>query len=131
MTNQMNIFVVMRVVALFVLCVLMIGCASTQALNQTQIPAKRPIDEYVNKDIKHAIDAYDPWEGMNRRIYKFNALFDRYVFLPVVNAYRFITPDIIETGVSNFFNNLHEIKHLTNSLLQLSLKNLGLPCQGY
>jgi phospholipid-binding lipoprotein MlaA len=68
--------------------------------------------------VVYAIDAYDPWEGMNRRIYKFNAKFDKYIFLPVVSAYEFITPDFIEDRVTNFFNNLGEVTTLTNSLLQ-------------
>ena len=33
-------------------------------------------------------------------MYKFNALFDDYVFLPVVNAYEFVTPDFIEARVT-------------------------------
>ncbi|MCG6906697.1 MAG: VacJ family lipoprotein, partial [Desulfobacteraceae bacterium] len=46
----------------------------------------------------YPIDAFDPWEGMNRRIFRFNYYFDKYVFLPVASAYEFITPDFVETG---------------------------------
>ena len=55
---------------------------------------------------------------MNRRIYKFNAIFDEFVFLPIVRGYEFITPNPVEDMVSNFFNNLHEVTTLINSLLQ-------------
>ena len=61
---------------------------------------------------------YDPWEPLNRRIYNFNAVFDEYVFLPVVRAYEYVLPTFAQTGVTNFFNNLNEIQNLMNSLLQ-------------
>lgn len=60
----------------------------------------------------------DPWEGFNRRMYYFNAKADHYVLLPVVNGYKAITPDILESGISNFFSNLGEIPVFINSLLQ-------------
>ena len=61
---------------------------------------------------------YDPWEGTNRGLYKFNALFDEYVFLPVVDAYEFVTPDFIEDRVTDFFSNLTEFRNATNGLMQ-------------
>ena len=55
----------------------------------------------------------DPWQGMNRSIYNFNAKFDRMVFLPLVRGYEFVTPKFARTGVSNFFSNLGEyVPHL-------------------
>ncbi|NMP30290.1 VacJ family lipoprotein [Thalassotalea sp. M1531] len=60
----------------------------------------------------------DPFEGFNRRMYYFNAKADEYVILPVVSGYKAITPDFVETGVSNFFSNLGEIPTFVNSLLQ-------------
>lgn len=67
-----------------------------------------------------ASDVYDPWQGMNRRIYNFNYHFDRYVFLPVTRGYQNVTPDIAEEGVSNFFDNLRDVNTFFNSVLQLS-----------
>ncbi|WP_438866122.1 MlaA family lipoprotein [Pseudomonas abieticivorans] len=69
-----------------------------------------------------ALAVYDPLENMNRRIYHFNYRFDEWVFLPVVNGYRYITPSFLRTGVSNFFNNLGDVPNLLNSLLQLKGK---------
>lgn len=63
---------------------------------------------------------YDPWQGMNRRIYNFNYHFDQKVFLPVVRGYKWVTPDLLEKGISNFFNNIRDIRTLANSILQLS-----------
>jgi phospholipid-binding lipoprotein MlaA len=94
------------------------GCGSAPVRTDAEIPAKRPISDFVAPGQPSVIDAYDPWEPMNRRIYNFNAIFDEYVFLPVVRAYEFVLPDIAQTGVSNFFNNLTEVTNLMNSLLQ-------------
>ena len=104
---------------LFAALVLVTGCGTAQVRTEPVIPAKRPISEYVKPDVTYTVDAYDPWEGMNRKIYNFNAIFDEYVFLPVVRGYEFITPDFVETGVSNFFRNLTEVTNLMNTLLQL------------
>jgi phospholipid-binding lipoprotein MlaA len=60
----------------------------------------------------------DPWEGFNQNMYKFNYYFDTYAFIPVVKGYEFITPVPVQTGVSNFFNNIGEVKSLYNSILQ-------------
>ncbi|MDG1943277.1 MAG: VacJ family lipoprotein [Halioglobus sp.] len=62
---------------------------------------------------------YDPWEGMNRRIYNFNYHFDQAVFLPVVRGYEAVVPRFARTGVSNFFNNFRDLVTMFNSVLQL------------
>jgi len=98
------------------------GCGAAPVRHDPEIPAKRPISEYVKPDQTYAINAYDPWESMNRRIYSFNAIFDNYVFLPVVQAYEFVLPDFAQTGISNFFNNLTEVTNLMNSLLQFKIQ---------
>lgn len=62
---------------------------------------------------------HDPLEPMNRAIYRFNYEFDTYVFLPVVDAYRFIVPAPLRQGASNFFDNLLEVSSAGNALLQV------------
>ena len=98
--------------------VFLAGCGTAPVRKEPEIPAKRPVSQYVKPDVTYAIDAYDPWEPMNRRIYNFNAIFDNYVFLPVVSGYEFMLPGFVRTGVTNFFNNLTEVTNLMNSLLQ-------------
>jgi phospholipid-binding lipoprotein MlaA len=46
--------------------------------------------------------------------------------LPIVRGYEFITPNPVEDMVSNFFNNLHEVTTLINSLLQFKGGKSGL-----
>ena len=98
------------------------GCGTAPVRQEPEIPAKRPVSEYVKPDETAAVDAYDPWEPMNRRIYNFNAIFDNYVFLPVVQAYEFVLPVFVQKGITNFFNNLTEVTNLTNSLLQFKFE---------
>ena len=61
----------------------------------------------------------DPFQGFNRTMYRFNYHFDRYVFLPAVTGYQWITPDVMQAGIHNFFRNVDDIRTLMNSILQL------------
>ena len=67
-----------------------------------------------------ALSVYDPLEPINRRIYHFNYRFDQWVFLPVVDGYRYVTPSFLRTGVTNFFNNLGDVPKRFTGLLQLT-----------
>ena len=103
---------------LLIFLILMAGCATAPVQQEPIIPARQTMPEQDVPKEQQGFYAYDPWEPMNRRIYIFNAVFDQYVFLPVVRAYEFILPNFAQKGVSNFFNNLTEINNLMNSLLQ-------------
>lgn len=118
MRKQMLSLIGTRGLTLLLFVVFSFGCAAVPVQKDPEPPAKYPVSEIVKDDVKYPIDDYDPWEGMNRRIYKFNAIFDEFVFLPIVRGYEFITPNPVEDMVSNFFNNLHEVTTLINSLLQ-------------
>ena len=112
---------------LVVLAFMLTGCGSKQATSDQELqiePAKRPISEYVVEDREYVLDRIsDPWEGFNRRMYRFNYHFDRIIFLPIVQLYSAILPDFVEDGVSNFFNNVREIKTFYNSVLQFNAKS--------
>ncbi|WP_371927918.1 MlaA family lipoprotein [Methylomonas rivi] len=51
-------------------------------------------------------------------MYGFNRGLDKYFLKPVSDGYKWVTPDFMETGVSNFFNNLKGINVVLNDLLQ-------------
>jgi phospholipid-binding lipoprotein MlaA len=102
--------------------VCLFGCGTAPVRKEPEFAAKRPVGEYVKPDATYAIDAYDPWEPMNRRIYNFNAIFDNVIFLPVVQAYEFVLPGFAQKGITNFFKNLTEVTNLTNSLLQFKIE---------
>ncbi|MEK8080895.1 VacJ family lipoprotein [Pseudomonas sp. XK-1] len=69
-----------------------------------------------------ALQVYDPLESWNRRVYHFNYRFDEWVFLPIVDGYRYVTPNLVQSGVSNFFSNLGDVPNLLNSALQFKGK---------
>lgn len=60
----------------------------------------------------------DPYESFNRTMYDFNDSVDTYVASPIANGYKFITPQLVQTGVLNFFSNLKGINVVLNDLLQ-------------
>jgi len=92
------------------------GCAATTVNNQAEVPPMHSISEF--RDQRFA-EIADPWEGFNRSMYRFNYYFDKYLFLPVVSGYEFVTPTFLQERISSFFNNLGEIRNLSNSLFQL------------
>ena len=60
----------------------------------------------------------DPWEPLNRGIYAFNDGMDRILLKPLAKGYRFVTPDIVERGVSNVFDNLRYPRVIVSNLMQ-------------
>jgi phospholipid-binding lipoprotein MlaA len=101
-------------------CLLVFGllaaCAGTPKL-PPEIAAQPKLAEAARAP--SVIDVYDPLEPLNRAIYNFNAGFDRYVFLPIVRAYEFVTPVFVQNRISDFFDNLQEIPTFANNILQL------------
>jgi phospholipid-binding lipoprotein MlaA len=84
-----------RVIMLFLSMLFLSACATTNSLDQR-----------------------DPWEGLNRGVFSFNETMDDFVFEPVGKVYDFITPDVVDDGVSNFFGNLRQLSVIANDLLQ-------------
>lgn len=75
----------------------------------------------------HAADGNaDPWEGLNRRVFAFNEFLDRNFLKPVAKGYQKITPQFVDNGVSNVFNNLGEVPSFVNHVLQGRLPEAGL-----
>ena len=62
-------------------------------------------------------DPRDPWEGWNRGVQKFNDTLDDYVMKPVAQGYQFVTPSVMDQGVTNFFSNVDDICVIANDLL--------------
>lgn len=61
---------------------------------------------------------HDPWEGMNRGIFKMNDVLDTYGLEPVARGWNWMTPDVVQRGFVNFFNNLRFPIALVNDVLQ-------------
>jgi phospholipid-binding lipoprotein MlaA len=86
----------------------LIGCATTQSAKYD--------DELTQAN------ATDPYEGFNRTMHNFNDGLDSYFLKPIVDGYKWITPDIVETGVSNVFLNMKGINVVLNDFLQGKLR---------
>ena len=68
---------------------------------------------------------YDPLESINRPIYKFNDATDRVFLKPVAKAYRAVTPQFVQTGVHNFYENIDDVFTIINGALQGKAKQAG------
>lgn len=91
---------------LFSSALVITGCASTEPTSGGDF-SSAPV-----------VNPVDPYEGFNRSMYGFNMGLDKYLLKPVADGYRFVTPDFMQTGVTNFFNNLKGINVVLNDLLQ-------------
>ncbi len=65
----------------------------------------------------------DPFEPLNRSVYRFNEGLDDAVLKPVATAYVKVLPSPVRTGVNNFFGNLGDVWSFANSVAQLRLQN--------
>jgi phospholipid-binding lipoprotein MlaA len=104
---------------IIMLVILLASCSTLPKTGPETEPPKRQYEDLVKEKKEYAIQVSDPLEGFNRGVYRFNYYFDKYLFLPIVKGYAFITPDFLEDRITNFFKNLREITNLTNSILQL------------
>jgi len=70
-------------------------------------------------------DVHDPLEGFNRAMFTFNDTLDTYALKPIAQGYQYVAPDFVETGVSNFFDNIGEVGNFLNNILQGKLADAG------
>lgn len=72
MTRKMQRSAATRIV-LLIIWMTILNCGNALADNLREEPPLRPVSQYVKPYVTYPIDAYDPWECLNRRIYIFNA----------------------------------------------------------
>ena len=111
---------------LLISVVFLSGCATQPIAGPDTEPPMRQEADLVPEGTKSEIEVYDPLEGFNRGVYRFNYYFDKYLFLPVVRGYEFILPIYVQDRVSNFVDNVLEFNNFTNNLLQLKFKETGI-----
>lgn len=68
----------------------------------------------------------DPWADWNHGAQSFNRHVDKIVVKPLAKAYQWATPDIVDTGVTNFFSNINDIGVSVNDLLQFKILQGGM-----
>ena len=102
------------------------GCSTVPKPGPDSEPAMRQQADLVPEGTILDVEVYDPIEGFNRGVFRFNYYFDKYLFLPLVSVYQFILPDYVEDRISSFVDNVYEFNNFTNSLLQLKFKKTGI-----
>ena len=70
----------------------------------------------ILSNFTHAQD--DPFEEYNRKVWAFNEFLDDRFAKPAAEIYRSVTPDVVETGITNFFRNLNELDNTANQIFQ-------------
>lgn len=67
----------------------------------------------------------DPWNSVNRPIYRFNRGFDRWVLNPVATGWEFVTWEGFRTSVHSFFQNLAVPVRLVSNTGQGDFRQAG------
>jgi len=62
--------------------------------------------------------ALDPYESFNRHVYVFNDTVDTYIAAPISDVYTWVTPQFVQSGITNFFDNLKGINIILNDFMQ-------------
>lgn len=118
----------------FCLPALLLVCASGYTLAEEDSAAVANAyfwenwNDYIRElisEIAEENSGIDPWEPMNRKIFAFNDVADRYVLTPVAKSYQWVTPNVVEKGISNVFSNLFEVTTIVNDLLQFKFAQAG------
>lgn len=68
----------------------------------------------------------DPFEPINRGVYKFNDGVDSLLFKPIAEVYQGVLPQFARTGIGNFFSNIQDVIIALNNLLQGKLTEAGM-----
>lgn len=68
--------------------------------------------------VKKGTNPDDPYENINREIYKFNMAFDATVLKPPAKLYVAVLPAPVRAGVNNFYNNINMLPTVANDVLQ-------------
>lgn len=71
------------------------------------------------------VDPRDPLESFNRATFRFNTDFDKAFVQPVARGYRKVTPEPVDRGITNFFNNLADVTSAVNNVLQFKMSRAG------
>jgi phospholipid-binding lipoprotein MlaA len=86
----------LRIAVVMFVALLASGCASS--------PARTTTD--------------DPWQALNRGVYKFNDTLDDAALKPVAKGYKKITPGWLRTGIGNLLHNIEYPATIINQFLQ-------------
>jgi phospholipid-binding lipoprotein MlaA len=91
--------------------------------NNLEVFEEDSFDEFDEFEENNNETVNDPLYWYNERMTDVNTFLYNYLLIPVAETYDYITPDIIQTGVYNFFDNLKYPVSVTSNLLQLEFED--------
>jgi phospholipid-binding lipoprotein MlaA len=62
----------------------------------------------------------DPFESLNRKVFKFNMAFDATVIKPPTHLYIWAIPAPVRSGINGVYNNVASLPTIANDILQLN-----------
>jgi phospholipid-binding lipoprotein MlaA len=65
----------------------------------------------------------DPYEAINRPIYRFNVALDNIILKPPAKLYRTILPAVVRRSINNAYNNVNMLPSIANDILQWDWNN--------
>lgn len=116
MKNAVKAFKINTVLAALLAAQVVCGSA---ALAQQAVDASQQADEDDNYyDEYYSAPINDPFETVNRGIFKFNEVLDKVLLKPIAKSYVFIVPEFGRDRVHNAVTNLNEPVNMLNGFLQ-------------
>jgi phospholipid-binding lipoprotein MlaA len=100
----------------------LVGSERASAAATTLAESDDAVDE---GDDYGGIDAYDPWEGYNRAVFRFNDGIYTVLLRPVSKGYQAVFPKPLRKGITNAFDNVRFPVRLVNNTLQGKFKGAG------
>ncbi len=104
---------------------LLAGCAAQNPNTPVLSPSTPGLAGTEPADHLAFLDAYDPMEPLNRRIYMFNMVVDNNFIEPVIRTYKKVIPVFVRDRISNFFSNIGDLPVMVNCLLQAKSEKAG------
>ena len=99
--------------AIFCSILLLAGCSQKSVQTAPSGPTTQSSQIHAIEDV----DARDPFESVNRKVFAFNCLMNRTVFLPFIGFYRWLPP-VIKNRVISVVNTIESPISIINCLLQ-------------
>ena len=99
------------------------------SLNQSETAydqAQTEDDDYLEDDDFEMVEVADPLYHWNKIWYHFNDKMYFWVLKPAAQGYKAVAPELVRTGVKNFFHNLTTPIRLVGSLLQGKFERTGI-----
>ena len=108
----------LRWIALLVLPLIVIGCATTQVEHHDWSSYDGPGRRFLESEEVEIPFLNDPLEPTNRALGTVDHVFKMIVFRPLARVYRTVVPKLLRDGIRNAGNNLLYPGRLVNNLLQ-------------